>query len=126
MDGASRRLAVLERHCCAGDPGTSSTSDIQRSSCSTSYASVGNTPSSYARVHGQVSIAPAEWREIQCVAKERLSEVKYAKSAEGIAKVLRRISQSTAVAVVEGQVAVHTLTSCAGLCVRGADHYQPT
>lgn len=84
MDEASRRLAVLERQCCAG-PGPSSSSQ------SSSYASATASPSSYARVHGQVSREPARWREIQVVAKERLEEVKYAKSDEGIAKVVNAV-----------------------------------
>ena len=55
---------------------------------STSYASVTGRPSSYARVHGEVSRAPAQWRRISTVAKEELREVKYEKAVgEGIAKV---------------------------------------
>jgi naphthoate synthase len=96
MDEASRRLAVLERQCCAG-PGPSS-SLAQQGAQQSSYASATGTPSSYARVHGQVSREPAHWREIQCVAKEQLSEVKYAKSEEGIAKV----QKSTMTAAVAG------------------------
>ncbi|GFH09328.1 uncharacterized protein HaLaN_04441, partial [Haematococcus lacustris] len=53
---------------------------------STSYASIGGQPSSYARVHGDVSREPAVWRDIGVVGKEQLKEVLYAK-AEGIAKV---------------------------------------
>jgi naphthoate synthase len=78
---------VLERQCCAG-PGPSSTSLSQQSTQASSYASATGTPSSYARVHGQVSREPAKWREIQHVAKEQLEEVKYAKSEDGIAKVV--------------------------------------
>jgi len=87
MDEAGRRLAVLERQCCAGS-GPSSSSNVQCVPHSSSYASATSTPSSYARVHGQVSREPACWREIQCVAREQLEEVKYAKSDEGIAKVV--------------------------------------
>jgi naphthoate synthase len=53
---------------------------------SISYASIDGRPSSYARVHGEVSRAPAAWRRIPVVAKEQLQEVLYDK-AEGIAKV---------------------------------------
>ena len=58
------------------------------SSCaaSSSYASATGTPTSYARIHGEVSRAPAAWRRISTVAKEELTDVFYDK-AEGIAKV---------------------------------------
>lgn len=95
MDEAGRRLAVLERQCCAG-PGPSSSNrlqDVPRSS----YASASSTPSSYARIHGQVSREPACWREIQCVAREQLEEVKYAKSDEGVAKVVNVKTAAVAV-----------------------------
>lgn len=88
-EASSRRLAVLERQCCAG-PGPSSSRQSQQEQQqqqNSSYASATGSPPSYARVHGQVSRAPANWREIQVVARERLEEVKYAKSDEGIAKV---------------------------------------
>lgn len=98
MDEASRRLAVLERQCCAG-PGPSSSSLSQQQQ-SSSYASVTGTPSSYARVHGTVSREPARWREIQYVAKEGLEEVKYAKSDEGIAKVVNADMKLLQMAVV--------------------------
>ena len=53
-----------------------------------SYASVTGQPSSYARVHGEVSKTPVKWRSIPSVSKETLKEVKYEKSVgEGIAKV---------------------------------------
>ena len=59
----------------------------QPSTCS-SHASATGKPSSYARVHGAPSRAPAQWRRIDVVAKERLEEVKYEKAVgEGIAKV---------------------------------------
>ncbi len=41
--------------------------------------------SSYGRVHGEVSRAPTEWRDIASVARETLDDVRYQK-AEGIAK----------------------------------------
>ena len=55
---------------------------------STSYASATGRPSSYARVHGEVSNAPAQWVAVPSVHKETLQEVKYEKAAnEGIVKV---------------------------------------
>lgn len=90
MDEATRRLTILERQCCAG-PGPGSRSSItlqhETSHGTRSYASATGNPSSYARVHGQVSRAAAQWRTIDRVAKEFLLEVKYAKCDEGIAKV---------------------------------------
>lgn len=99
-DRVSHRLAVLSQHLgapckqqhvgevelqpVAGDSERSSRS----AGASTSYASATGRPSSYARVHGEVSRAPAQWRRIASVAKEELLEVKYEKAAgEGIAKV---------------------------------------
>jgi hypothetical protein len=92
-EASSRRLAVLERQCCAGPGPSSSRQSQQEQQQQSSYASVTGSPSSYARVHGQVSRAPANWREIQVVARERLEEVKYAKSEEGIAKVGKLLQQ---------------------------------
>jgi hypothetical protein len=91
-DASARRLAVLERQCTAG-PSTSSVVSSHAadgSGPSTSYATATGSPSSYARVHGAVSRAPAHWREIHAVAQQALEEVKYAKCDEGIAKVRRR------------------------------------
>ena len=52
------------------------------------YATATGQPSSYARVHGEVSTTPVTWRSIHSVSKETLHEVKYEKSiGEGIAKV---------------------------------------
>lgn len=85
-DASSRRLRVLERQCCAG-PGPSSCSSSGNEATSSSHASATSAPSSYARVHGQVSRAPARWREINIVARDQLEEVKYAKSDDGVAKV---------------------------------------
>eukprot|EP00898_Chlorokybus_atmophyticus_P007090 jgi/Chlat1/7382/Chrsp6S07416 len=57
------------------------------SSSSSSYASVGNAPSSYARVHGDVSRTPATW-EPAPVPGEPLQDILYEKAAgEGIAKI---------------------------------------
>lgn len=86
-DNVERRLRVLEGHLAA----PSEAQQLARSRTaggSSSYATATGQPSSYARVHGEVSRAPAVWRRIDCVAKERLEEVKYEKSDEGIAKVL--------------------------------------
>lgn len=75
-DRARSRLEVLSRQfTSAGSSDTSS-----------SYASATGRPSSYARVHGEVSRAPAAWVRVPKVAKEDLTDVKYDK-AEGIAKV---------------------------------------
>lgn len=55
---------------------------------STSYASATGRPSSYARIHGEVSKVPPQWRTVPSVQNYALEEVKYQKSVgEGIAKV---------------------------------------
>lgn len=86
---AHRRLQVLEGQL-AGS--SSAQQQLHRShtagDSSSSYATATGEPSSYARVHGEVSRAAGIWRRIDSVAKEQLGEVKYEKSAEGIAKVL--------------------------------------
>jgi naphthoate synthase len=51
------------------------------------YASATGAPTSYARVHGEPSRAPAQWREITSVGREQLTDVRYHKAAEGIAKI---------------------------------------
>ena len=100
---ACRRVGVLSQHlqgACAGQAGELELQPLSRSPCggserpgrsqgaSTSYATATGQPSSYARVHGEVSRAPAHWRRIGTVAKEELREVKYEKAVgEGIAKV---------------------------------------
>lgn len=69
----------------------------------TSYASATGQPSSYARVHGEVSRAPAHWRRIDTVAKEELREVRYEKAVEeGIAKVGRRRAVSNGTLLLRG------------------------
>jgi naphthoate synthase len=88
---AARRLNVLAQQLSAGADPTLQQHIIERqptsgATASTSYASIDGRPSSYARVHGEVSRAPAAWRKIPVVAKEQLQEVLYDK-AEGIAKV---------------------------------------
>lgn len=99
MDKAARkRLEVLSRQfesaSLAEDrqvstSSTAASSSIGSSSQSKPYASATGKPSSYAKVHGEVSRAPAQWRQITSVAKEDLQDVKYEKAVgEGIAKVL--------------------------------------
>ncbi len=103
-DKALQRLNILGRHV-APSPSAPPSSELEQqptfsfsgsAGASTSqpapqrssYASVTGTPSSYARVHGEVSRDPVSWRAIPSVAKETLQEVKYEKSiGEGIAKV---------------------------------------
>ncbi len=81
-----------------GDESTSSTIAMCNTGASSSmttqhgqkptYASVTGQPSSYARVHGEVSTAPVQWRRIESIRQENLQEVLYDKSVgEGIAKV---------------------------------------
>ena len=99
----SRRLTTLTGHLTASVADAGGEVELQPLSCaayngsgraaesagaSTSYASATGAPSSYARVHGEVSRAPAHWRRIDSVAKEQLREVKYEKAVgEGIANV---------------------------------------
>lgn len=55
---------------------------------SSSYASATGKPSSYARIHGEVSRAPAKWRNVDELGGQRLEDVLYHKAeGEGIAKV---------------------------------------
>lgn len=93
---ASRRVGVLSQHLLAESASPPGQVELQplagRASssqgASTSYATATGRPSSYARVHGEVSRAPARWRRIDTVVKEQLREVKYEKAVgEGIAKV---------------------------------------
>lgn len=106
---ASRRLAVLGQHLVGEATPSGGELELQpmagrvaaSQGASTSYASATGRPSSYARVHGEVSRAPARWRRIDVVAKEQLREVRYEKAeGEGIAKVggarARRRSSSAA------------------------------
>lgn len=54
----------------------------------TAATNEGAPQSSYAKVHGEVSEAHAEWRQIPVVQKNSLQEVIYQKAVqEGIAKV---------------------------------------
>lgn len=99
---ASRRLAVLSQQLTGANPAAetsaSTAPQLTRSPTSGSgpssskpnsyYASATGKPTSYAKVHGEVSKAPAQWRRISVVAKEELTDVKYEKAVgEGIAKV---------------------------------------
>lgn len=83
----TRRLRVLEGQLAGPSTvvapiGRSHTGGVPRA-----YATATGQPSSYERVHGEVSREPAVWRCIKSVAKERLEEVNYEKSDDGIAKV---------------------------------------
>jgi hypothetical protein len=122
---SARRLKVLEGHLAStSQPQT----PISRANtvAGSSYATATGQPSSYARVHGEVSREPAVWRCIESVHKERLEEVKYEKSDEGIAKV-----------TIEKSLGPHVAAACSGrqqrCCQSGspdtmsvtADHHQP-
>lgn len=97
----SRRVSVLSQHLLEqGASGGAPAGEVElqplsgraaaSSEASTSYASATGRPSSYARVHGSASRAPARWRRIDTVAKEQMREVRYEKAqGEGIAKVGR-------------------------------------
>lgn len=101
-DSAHRRIEVLGNH--LGNSRSSSELEPQDAPLSSSeciaqgsssfisrekpYASVTSTPSSYARIHGEVSSEPPVWCSISSVQKELLREVKYEKSkGEAIAKI---------------------------------------
>lgn len=76
---------VISRAETAGPVASSSARPVAKSE---PYSSATGAPSSYARVHGSVSTAPAVWRSISTVQKEELQDVKYEKAdGEGIAKV---------------------------------------
>ena len=77
---AARRAAATKGHlrpgvaaAAAGGPGPHATATGQ--------------PTSYARVHGAASRAPAEWRRVAAVEGRELRDVRYEKSPEGIAKI---------------------------------------
>jgi hypothetical protein len=107
MEASKRRLSVLSGHLAPG--GEVELATISRSPASapstsgsggsgSAYASATGAPTSYARVHGEPSRAPAQWRLIRSVAREELQDVLYHKAeGEGIAKV--RADGSGAVAV---------------------------
>lgn len=87
-NNAPKRLQVLEGQLTAPYAAQQKLNRSQTDGGS-SYATATGSPSSYARVHGEVSRAPTVWKRIETVAKEGLEEVKYEKSTEGIAKVLQ-------------------------------------
>jgi hypothetical protein len=106
QESASRRLGVLAAQLGAGPSDTIQlavqptaasafcrcSGPVTQSSAYSAYASIDGQPSSYARVHGDVSRAPAAWMAVPVVAKEQLQEVLYHKAeGEGIAKVCTHI-----------------------------------
>lgn len=90
-NAAARRVCVLHKQFNPDTPAEIEmcrTVTVNNGETSSSHASVDGRPSSYARVHGDVSRAPAVWQSIKTVAKEHLEDVKYEKAqGEGIAKV---------------------------------------
>jgi hypothetical protein len=94
MQAAQRRLAVLVEHLAKPEVNSEELAPLDTAASSSAtpaplpYASADGKPSTYARVHGPVSCAPAVWRAVPSVAKEQLTDVLYQKSVrEGIAKV---------------------------------------
>lgn len=94
MDAAVRRVQAVRNHidpaeqdaCRECTAGTASLSNLVLQP--TAAAASGGASSSYARIHGEVSRAPAVWRNIPSVAREVLQEVLYEKAdADGIARV---------------------------------------
>lgn len=90
----ARRVHAIARHLmdnaptlpiatasCDSNGSTSTTTHVKPT-----HASVTGQPSSYARVHGQVSTDPVQWRRISSIGQYTLQEVLYDKG-EGIAKV---------------------------------------
>ncbi len=120
---ASRRLAVLAQQVGAA-PGAEQQLQRQATSvASTSYASIDGRPSSYARVHGEVTRRPAVWRIIDVVAKERLGEVVYEKAVgEGIAKVRGNGREGCGRA---GSSSLFVIPSPPFHLLLRADHHQP-
>eukprot|EP00877_Chromochloris_zofingiensis_P015125 jgi/Chrzof1/9867/Cz04g19010.t1_ECHID[v5.2] len=90
-NAAARRVCVLHKQFNPDTPAEIEmcrTVTVNNGETSSSHASVDGRPSSYARVHGDVSRAPAVWQSIKTVAKEHLEDVKYEKAqGEGIAKI---------------------------------------
>jgi hypothetical protein len=99
MESSKRRLSVLSGHLAPGAEVELATISRAATSASTSgsgsgrgsnstFASATGRPTSYARVHGEPSRAPAQWRQVRSVAKEELQDVLYSKAiGEGIDKV---------------------------------------
>jgi hypothetical protein len=100
-DTRRRRIKVLSEHFSQdgykiGSEGNPSEQTIAPEDCagrssdrsSEIYASATGRPNSYARIHGDVSRHPAQWKNITTVQKETLQETLYHKAhGEGIAKV---------------------------------------
>jgi hypothetical protein len=89
-----RRVQAVRNHidpaeqdtCRETTAGTASSSDLVLQP--TAAAASGGASSSYARIHGEVSRAPAVWRNIPSVAREVLQEVLFEKAdSDGIARV---------------------------------------
>ncbi|KAI8476481.1 MAG: ClpP/crotonase-like domain-containing protein [Monoraphidium minutum] len=94
MRASERRLRVLSGHLAPAAEveltsiARAGTSASTSGPSSSNFATATGSPSSYARVHGEPSRAPAAWREITSVARETLQDVLYHKAAgEGIAKI---------------------------------------
>jgi naphthoate synthase len=94
MDAAVRRVQAVRNHidpaeqdaCRESTAGNAASSDLVLQP--TAAAASGGASSSYARIHGEVSRAPAVWRIIPSVAREALQEVLFEKAdADGIARV---------------------------------------
>lgn len=89
---AGRRLGAVRAHV---DPNASTSRSAVQPEVHDDHSSLSAQPvvaagalSSYARIHGQVSQSPAEWRNVPSVAREKLQEVEYHKAAgEGIARI---------------------------------------
>lgn len=136
----SRRVSVLSQHLLEqGASGGAPAGEVElqplsgraaaSSEASTSYASATGRPSSYARVHGSASRAPARWRRIDTVAKEQLREVRYEKAqGEGIAKVGRGAGGRPAAdqrCSAASTAALKRLSLSLSLALCTADHHQP-
>ncbi len=95
MDSAARRLQALRDHLDPAEAGASrdkagaaAAAPLTRQPTAAHGDGGGAASSSYARVHGEVSKAPAVWRDVPSVARETLQEVLYQKAdADGIARV---------------------------------------
>lgn len=94
-DKALARLSVLSQQLAPEEAAITRQPTSSAAQASSSYASIDGRPSSYARVHGEVSRQPAQWRSIPVVARETLTEVLYDK-AEGIAKVGKEAGHAVA------------------------------
>ncbi|KAK9826475.1 hypothetical protein WJX81_002912 [Elliptochloris bilobata] len=88
---ALRRLSSLTAQLRGEQTGASNRSSsgpaAAANAASTSYESATSEPSSYARIHGEVSREPAQWRRVPVVHQCKLQDVIYEK-AEGIAKII--------------------------------------